>query len=183
MHDSNAVPVLVHSASRDSVEALNHLLRNNGMAAHCTWIPSSEDIADALEQLNPELLVSFDTPLEEVAEIAQVRDHIAQSVPLLVLREQGDESLMSADMLRGARDSATLTQPDRVAAIIRRELRAYRLERTLTSTLNVAQDYRQKLQSVMRRSKDAIAQIQEGIIVDANASWLEMLGYTRFARA
>jgi len=177
LHDANAVPVLVHSTSRDSVEALNHLLRDNGMTAHCTWIPSAEDIGDALEQLNPELLVSFDTPLEELAEIAQVRDQVAQSVPLLVLRDQGDESLMSADMLRGARDSATLTQPDRVAAIIRRELRSFRLERTLTSTLHVAQDYRQKLQTVLRRSKDAIAQVQEGIIVDANASWLEMLGY------
>lgn len=177
MHDSNAVPVLVHSASRDSVDALSHLLRNNGVSAQCTWIPSADDIGDALEQINPELLVSFDTPLAELAEIAQVRDQMAQSVPLLVLREQADEALMSADMLRGARDSATLSQPDRVTAIFRRELRTFRLERTLASTLQVAQDYRQKLQTVLRRSKDAIAQVQEGIIVDANASWLEMLGY------
>ena len=170
-------PVLVHSASRDSVDALSHLLRNNGLSAYCTWIPSAEDIGDALEQINPELLVSFDTPLEELAEIASVRDQMAQSVPLLVLREHSDDALMSADMLRGARDSATLTQPDRVAAIIRRELRAFRLERTLSSTLSVAQDYRQQLQTVLSRSRDAIAQVQEGIIVDANASWLELLGY------
>jgi diguanylate cyclase (GGDEF)-like protein len=84
---------------------------------------------------------------------------------------------MTADMARGARDSASLQQPDRVTAVIRRELRAFRMERTLTNTLNVAQDYRQKLQTVLRSSKDAIAQVQEGIVVDANASWLELFNY------
>ena len=177
MHDTNAVPVLVHSASRESVDALSRMLVESGLSAYCTWIPSAQDIGDALEQINPELLVSFDTPLEQLAEIAAVRDQMAQSVPLVVLREYSDDALMSADMLRGARDSATLTQPDRVAAIVRRELRSFRLERTLSSTLGVAQDYRQKLQTVLRRSRDAIAQVQEGIIVDANASWLELLGY------
>jgi EAL domain-containing protein (putative c-di-GMP-specific phosphodiesterase class I)/GGDEF domain-containing protein len=68
----------------------------------------------------------------------------------------------------------SLRYPERVAAIVRRELRAFRLEHTLTSTLNVAQDYRQKLQSVLRTSKDAIAQVQEGILVEVNASWLEL---------
>ena len=51
------------------------------------------------------------------------------------------------------------------------------MERTLTNTLNVAQDYRQKLQTVLRSSKDAIAQVQEGIVVDANTSWLELFNY------
>ena len=104
MHDANAVPVLVHSASRDSVDALSRMLVKSGLSAYCTWIPAAQDIGDALEQINPELLVSFDTPLEQLAEIASVRDQMAQSVPLLVLREYSDDALMSADMLRGARD-------------------------------------------------------------------------------
>jgi len=178
LRDANAVAVLVHCVSQDAVDALSHLLRDNGLPAHCTWLPPSADIGDALAQLKPELLVSFDTPLEQVARIASVGDHRPQSVPLLVLREHSDEALMSADMLRGARDSATLTQPARVAAIIRRELRAFRLERTLGNTLNAAQDYRRKLQTVLHRSRDAIAQVQEGIIVDANESWLGLLGHT-----
>jgi EAL domain-containing protein (putative c-di-GMP-specific phosphodiesterase class I)/GGDEF domain-containing protein/PAS domain-containing protein len=177
LQEAAAVPVLVHSSSRDSVEELNSLLRNNGMAAHCTWIPAAADIGDALEQINPELLVSFNTPENELIEIASIRDQIAQSVPLVVLRETSDEAAMSGDMQRGARDSATMLQPDRVTAIIRRELRAFRMERTLTNTLEVAQDYRQRLQSVLWRSQDAIAQINDGIIVDANASWLELFGH------
>ncbi|HMD58297.1 MAG TPA: hypothetical protein VKG66_00835, partial [Steroidobacteraceae bacterium] len=72
--DSAAVPILVHSPSRDSVEALNSLLRNGGLAVHCTWIPATQDLADALEQLNPELLVCYSLSTRELAEIAKLRD-------------------------------------------------------------------------------------------------------------
>ena len=178
MSDSTAVPMLVHSSSRDSVEMLNSLLRNSGLPAHCTWIPGVSDIADALEQLNPQLLVTFDTSMEDLAHIASMRDQVAQTVPLIVLREHSDEAQMTADIVRGARDSVSLAQPERVTAVMRRELRAFRMERTLTETLNVAQDYRDKLQSVLRSSQDAIALVHEGIVVEANAAWAGVLGHS-----
>jgi hypothetical protein len=65
--DTTAVPVLVQSVSRDPVETLNSLLRNSGLAAHCTWIPSVQDVPDALEQLNPELVVVFAPSPEQLA--------------------------------------------------------------------------------------------------------------------
>ena len=172
MNDTTAVPVLVHSATRDPVEALNSLLRNGGLAAHCTWIPGSQDIADALEQLNPELLVCHMTPAAALADIAAVRDQIAPSVPLIVVRDHIDEAVMSEDAKRGACDTVTFSHPERLQIVLRRELRTFRLDRTLTSTLRAAQDYRSQLNTVLHRSNDAIAQVQEGIVVDANASWL-----------
>ena len=177
MNDTTAVPVLVHSATRDPVEALNSLLRNGGLAAHCTWIPGSQDIADALEQLNPELLVCHMTPAAALADIAAVRDQIAPSVPLIVVRDHIDEAVMSEDAKSGARDTVTFSHPERLQVVLRRELRTFRLDRTLTSTLRAAQDYRSQLNTVLHRSNDAIAQVQEGIVVDANASWLELFGY------
>jgi PAS domain S-box-containing protein len=177
LNDSTAVPVLVHSAIRDPVEALNSLLRNSGLAAHCTWIPGLQDIADALEQLNPELLVCHMTPAAQLADIASVRDQIAPSVPLIVVRDHIDEAVMTEDAKRGARDTVTFSHPERLQAVLRRELRAFRLDRTLTTTLRAAQDYRSQLETVLHRSNDAIAQVQEGIVVDANASWLELFGF------
>ena len=61
--------------------------------------------------------------------------------------------------------------------MLRRELRAFRLERALTTTLRAAQDYRRQLDTVLQRSNDAIAQVQEGIVVDANPAWLELFGF------
>ena len=62
-------------------------------------------------------------------------------------------------------------------AVVSRELRSFRLERALNSTLQSASDYRRQLQSVLQRSNDAILQVQEGIVVDANQTWLELFGY------
>jgi len=135
------------------------------------------DIADALEQLNPELLVAIEPSAKDLKDMAAVRDHFASSVPLIVARE-------TAVGHRGGRGHGERRarhgghRPRRaLAAVIRRELRAFRMERTLTTTLRSAQDYRQKLETVLRRSNDAIAQVQEGIVVQVNNSWLELFGY------
>ena len=177
MGDTTAVPVLVQSVSRDPVETLNSLLRNSGLAAHCTWIPDIQDVPDALEQLNPELVVVFAPAAEHLAAMAEVRDRMAPGVPLIVIREQFDSSVTGADMARGARDTVSIASPEHVQAVIHRELRAYRMERTLTNTLRSAQDYRRQLETVLHRSNDAIAQVQEGIVVQVNSSWLELFGY------
>ena len=177
MNDTTAVPLIVHSATRDPVEALNSLLRRSGMAAHCTWISAPQDIPDALEQLNPELLICCPAPGTGLSELAAMRDQVASMVPLIAVRERIDEDIIATDMAQGARDTVSLQQPGRLQAVIARELRAFRLERALTSTLRASQDYRSQLEVVLQRSNDAIAQIQEGILVDANAAWIELFGF------
>jgi len=177
LNDTTAVPLIVHSATRDPVEALNSLLRRSGMAAHCTWISASQDIPDALHQLNPELLICCPAAGAGLSEIAAVRDQVANMVPLIAVRERVDETIIGADMAQGARDTVSLQQPGRLQAVITRELHAFRIERTLNSTLRAAQDYRSQLEVVLQRSNDAIAQIQEGILVDANPAWLELFGF------
>ncbi len=174
--DTAAIPILVHSPNRDSVEALNSVLRNGGLAAHCTWIPAAQDLADALEQLNPELLVCYSPATRELVEIAKLRDVVAASVPIIVVREILDAQVIGEDLTSGARASLAVQAPVLMLAVIQRELRAYRIERTLTATLRSAQDYRRQLETVLRGSQDAIAQVQEGIIVEANDSWLELYG-------
>ena len=181
MSDTIAVPVLVQSVSRDPVEMLNSLLRNGGLAVHCTWIPAVQDVPDALEQLNPELLVVFAPSARDLIEIASLRDQFASTVPLIVVREQFDEAMVGKDMAHGARDTVAVAHPEHVQAVIRRELRAFRMERTLTNTLRSAQDYRHQLETVLHRSNDAIAQVQEGIVVQVNSAWLELFGIAEAA--
>ncbi|HKC15110.1 MAG TPA: EAL domain-containing protein [Steroidobacteraceae bacterium] len=177
LDDTAAVPVLVQSVSRNHVEMLNSLLRNAGLAAHCTWIPAVQDIADALEQLNPELLVCIEPTDKDLKAMASVRDLVASAVPLVVVRDQPSGAAAGEDMANGARDTVALGSVTHLTGVLRRELRAFRMERTLTTTLRSAQDYRQKLETVLRRSNDAIAQVQEGIVVQVNDSWLELFGY------
>jgi diguanylate cyclase (GGDEF)-like protein len=177
LNDTAAVPLIVCSATRDPVEALNGLLRKTGLAAHCTWIPSAQDLPEALEQINPELLICYPSAPDELQTVAAMRDQVSRMVPLVALRDQVDEQRIAEDMAQGARDTVSLRQTSRLQAVIGRELRAFRLERTLNSTLRASQDYRSQLEVVLQRSNDAIAQVQEGILVDANAAWLELFGF------
>jgi multidomain signaling protein FimX len=174
--DTAAVPLVVASPSRDPVEALNSLLRREGIPVHCTWIPGLQDLADALVQINPELLIKVSGDSDDVETVAKLRDRFAADVPLIVIRPQVDEAAIAADLAHGARDTVSFEAPTRLHAVIKRELHANRLERALQGTLRAAQDYRKQLENVLTRSNDAIAQVQEGILVEANASWLELMG-------
>jgi multidomain signaling protein FimX len=176
LSEPNAVPLIVLSARRDPVEAVNSLLRRAGQPAHCTWIPALRDLGEALEQLNPELLVHVATTREELEAVMRVRDQLAPTVPVLELAPEVDEARIAAGIELGARDVVTLTNPARLQAVVLRELRAYRLERALNTTLKSAHDARSQLETVLERSNDAIVQIQEGIVVDANPAWIELFG-------
>ncbi|MGH8232200.1 MAG: hypothetical protein ACRESY_10285, partial [Steroidobacteraceae bacterium] len=152
MSDPTVVPLIVHSATRDAVEAVNGLLRKAGVAAHCTWIPAAQDIPDALAQLNPELLICCLNGDQALQLLASMRDEVSHTVPLIAIREQVDERMIADDMAQGARDTVSLQQPGRMQAVITRELRAFRMERTLNMTLRSAQDYRSQLEVVLQRS-------------------------------
>ncbi len=79
-------------------------------------------------------------------------------------------------MALGARDVVTLANTERLQAVMLRELQAFRTGRTLHATLKSAQEARTQLGNVLQRSNDAIIQVQEGIVVDANPAWLELFG-------
>jgi multidomain signaling protein FimX len=181
MSEPSAVPLIVLSASRDPAEVVNGILRRAGHPVYCTWIPALPDLADALTQINPELLLLLAQGDEEIASVARIRDQIAPAVPLIVVAETVDEMRMALAMQQGARDVVTLANPARLQAIMGRELRAHRIERTLDSTLRSARETRRQLEAVLQQSADAIAQVQEGIVVDANDSWLELFGFERAA--
>jgi EAL domain-containing protein (putative c-di-GMP-specific phosphodiesterase class I)/GGDEF domain-containing protein len=175
--DSSAVPLIVFSPQREPAEFINGLMRKAGEPVHCTWIPAVRDLGEALEQLNPELLICAYVSDDETRQAATIRDQLAPQVPLVLVRPQISETDIAIGMRLGARDVVSLSATERVQSVVSRELRTFRLERALNATLQSASDYRRQLQSVLQRSNDAILQVQEGIVVDANQTWLELFGY------
>ncbi len=176
MPEQNAVPLIVLSVAREPVEAINGILRRAGQPAHCTWIPALRDLADALTQLNPEMLVHMAESRDEFEAALRVRDKLAPDVPVLLLAPEVDEDDIAEAMALGARDVVTLAHAERLQAVMLRELEVFRTQRTLAATLKSAQEARSQLGTVLHRSNDAIIQVQEGIVVDANPAWLELYG-------
>ncbi|MGP8034657.1 MAG: EAL domain-containing protein [Steroidobacteraceae bacterium] len=174
--EQSAVPLIVLSATRDPVEAINGMLRRAGEPAHCTWIPALRDLGDALTQINPELLVHVMADEEELEAVIAIRDQLAPTVPILALAAEADEARIAYALGLGARDLASLAHPARLQAVMMRELETFRARRTLDAAQRAAQDARSQLDTVLERSNDAIIQVQEGIVIDANPAWHELFG-------
>jgi multidomain signaling protein FimX len=177
--EQGAVPMIVMTRSQDHVEAINSTLRKAGHPVHCTWLPDARDLGDALTQLNPEMLVAFIEELGiDLAALMKVKQQSAPGMPVLIIREHVDEAAIAEAMRLGAQDVVTLANRSRLQSVAGRELRAYKLERALSTTLSSAREYREQLQNFLEGSADAITHVQEGIIVDANRAWLELFGYS-----
>jgi diguanylate cyclase (GGDEF)-like protein/PAS domain S-box-containing protein len=171
--------MIVMTRSQDHVEAINSTLRKAGHPVHCTWLSDARDLGDALTQLNPEMLVAFtDEPGIDLGSIMKVKMQSAPEMPVLIVRENIDETAIAEAMRVGAQDAVSLANLSRLQSVATRELRAYRLERALSTTLSSAREYREQLHNFLEGSADAITLVQEGIIVDANRAWLELFGYS-----
>ena len=178
MAEQAAVPMIVLTRHQDNVEAINSMLRNAGLAVRCNWIRELNDLGEALPQINPHMLVAFVGPdPADTSKVMTVATQFGPDVPVLIARDQVDEDIIAAAMEQGARDVLTLRNAVRLQAIVRRELDAHRRARELHNTLSSAREYREQLKTFMSGSADAIAHVQEGILVDVNPAWLELYGY------
>ena len=172
------VPLIVLSGREDDVELVNRSLRDGGHAVRCHWVAKVDKLLAALQEHTPELLCFFpDSMPIAIREIAKIKQHAAGAVPLLVVSKDAQETDIAEALLAGAQDLVSLGQTERLRSVAERELRAYRLERALNDTLFSANQYKKQLKAFMAGSVDAIAYVQEGILVDANQAWADLLGY------
>src|SRR5690606_27602177 len=171
------VPLIVATTAEDDVELINKTLRDAGYPARCHWVKRLDELEAAIRSTRPQLLWycadRFQTP---VGEIAKLRKRAENNVPLLVLRARADETAISQALADGAQDLVSMGCRERLAAVAARELRAYRLEQALNTTLQSATQYKRQLKSFLDGAADAIAYVQEGIIVEANQAWAELFG-------
>jgi diguanylate cyclase (GGDEF)-like protein len=171
------VPLVVLTARQDDVELINRSLRDGGHPVHCHWVHSVDALADALDNHDPQILWFFADSLQApIREIAKIKQQVARTVPLVVVTSAAEETDIADAMLAGASDLVSLGQPQRLRHVAERELRAFRLERALNETLQSATQYKRQLKSFMAGSIDAIAYVQEGIIVEANQAWAQLFG-------
>lgn len=179
MKPISAVPMIALTRSQDNVEAINKALRNAGHPVHVTWLPDARDLGDALTQASAEMLMLFaDEGIVDLSSAMDFRARFAPDVPVLIVRDKLDEDAIAKALALGAQDAVTLSNVPRLQLVVGRELRTYRLDRALSTTLASAREAKKQLQHIVEGSTDAIAQVQEGIIVDANPAWLALFGYS-----
>ena len=172
------VPLIVLSGREDDVELVNRSMRDGGHPVRCHWVTKVDALAGAIDDHSPELVCFFPDSLPAaIRDIAKIKQQAAGSIPLVVVSNAAQEADIAEALLAGAQDLVSLGQTERLRSVAERELRAFRLERALNETVSSASQYKRQLKAFMAGSVDAIAQVQEGILVDANQAWADLLGH------
>lgn len=175
--ETGAIPLVVLSRQQDPVEIINSTLRNAGHPVHCSWVREVAGLGDALTHAAPQLIFLCVADADETAAAMDVRRHYATNVPVILVRDNVAEADLVQAVQVGAQDVVTLQARPRLQAVASRELHAARLDRALAGTLASARQYRDQMKAFMTGSTDAIAHVQEGIVVDVNPSWVELFGH------
>ena len=175
MKEQKSIAIAVLTEREEDVELVNGTLRDAGYAAQCHWVENPAGFDEALEEDGIELIILNDDRYPDaIRQVIKQKDTFFPEVPLLVLKSQVDENTILEAMNDGACDLVSIDNKARLLVVVDRELRAYRVERALNSTLTSATEYRRQLNDYMENSSSAIAYIQEGIIIEVNISWLEL---------
>lgn len=175
LNDSQSIAIAVLSASQDDVELVNRTMRDAGSAAHCYWAPAPAALDDTLESRDIELLViNVDSYPDTVRQVIKQKDTYNPALPVVAMSSTVNEDTILAAMKQGATDLVSIERNDRLRAVLLRELRAFRVEQALNSTINTATEYRRQLHDYMQGSNKAIAYAQEGIVTDVNGAWLKL---------
>ena len=175
MTKKHSITIAVLSANQDDSQLVNSSLRDAGHAAHCHWIKNPSLFDDILGERCVELIIlNVNDYPDSIRQVVKQKDVYLPEVPVIVLRDTADEHIILQAMNDGASDLVSIEQKPRLQAVVGRELRAFRVERALNSTLNSATEYRRQLQDYMQNSSTAIAYTQEGIITEVNRAWLDL---------
>ncbi|HVN43357.1 MAG TPA: EAL domain-containing protein [Steroidobacteraceae bacterium] len=177
MSDTSAIPLIVLSRQQDPVETINSTLRNAGHPVHCNWVRDLADLRDALAGGAPHLIFLCLNEADEIAAALDARSRFASNVPAILVRDTLGEGDLEQSVELGLQDVVTLASRRRLQAVATRELHSARLDNALSGTLATARQYREQMRAFMSGSADAIAHVQEGIVVDVNPAWAELLGH------
>ena len=175
MTTAQGISIAVLTTDQDDVELVNRTLRDAGHAAHCHWISKPNDFYAIMREHVLELVIhNRDKYPDTIRQVVKQKDAWLPAVPLIAIQENVDEALMLKAMEDGACDLVSINNMNRLKVVVNRELRAFRVERALNSTLTSATEYRRQLQDYMQGSTSAIAYVQEGIVTEANQAWADL---------
>jgi CheY-like chemotaxis protein len=179
--ETGAIPLVVLSRQQDPVETINSTLRNAGHPVHCTWVRDVSGLGDALGRDLPQAIFLCVSDPDETTAALEARQRFASRIPTILVRDSITEADLAHALEIGAQDVVTLHSRPRLQAVAIRELHSSRLDRALAGTLASARQYRDQMKAFMTGSTDAIAHVQEGIVVDVNPAWVDLFGHEEAA--
>ena len=178
MSPRSALPVLVVAPSQNDAEKLNSTLRNAGHAVRPIWVASMDDAEKSLKQQKPDLILcSTSVPAAPFNDVVRLRDMTLPNVPIIAIGKTLTPAIVAEIINTGARDLVSMDQTEHLQAVVSRELEVLRLARDYEQTSIKLHTYEQRINLVVKESKDSIAYVHDGIIMSANPAFMELFGH------
>jgi diguanylate cyclase (GGDEF)-like protein/PAS domain S-box-containing protein len=180
MQDPITKIIIVEDAAEDA-EQIVSVLRNGGIAVRPQRVTGEEEFAAALESLGPDMVLanpkSRDIPY---ASIVRAIETNGKDMALLAITDQLSDELVVQIFTTGTRAIALRKRPEQLQAVVRRELDALNMRRSVRRLETALRESERRCDSLLDSSRDPIAYVHEGTHVRANRAYLEMFGFEDF---
>ncbi len=172
--------ILVEDEAEDAEQVIS-ILRNGGIALRPQRVTSEEGLAATLESFTPDLVLA-NPACKGIAFAGIVRalEATGKDIALLALTDHIDDDLVAEIMTQGGRGIALRNRQDQLQAVVRRELDALAMRRSVRRLEAALRESERRCDSLLDSSRDPIAYIHEGTHVRANRAYLEMFGFGEF---
>jgi len=174
----NALPILIVTASQNEAEELNGVLRKAGYPVRPLWVANLDDAGKSIQEQRPDLILcSLSVAGASFQDIVNLRDMALPNVPIIALSDATVPAVVAEIINTGARDLVSMEQSEHLQAVVSRELEVLQLARDLEQKGLILKEYEQRIDLVMKDSRDAIAYVDDGIVLSVNPTFLELFGY------
>jgi len=171
--------LIVIDDSSNDIEVVTNRLRDAGHAVRTERVEDDEDLREALSRQRWDMVLAKpQIPDFSALDALQIVNDRELDLPLVVLVNQVDEEEIAPILAAGARD---IVSTQNIACMLHRLVREFsdlHKRRRHRECETMLQEASRRAQGLVDSSRDAIAYVHEGMHIYANASYLELFGYS-----
>ncbi|MEM8627318.1 MAG: PAS domain-containing protein, partial [Pseudomonadota bacterium] len=171
-----ATQIHILSPLEDDSESINRCLRDAAVIAHCHWHRAADSLYAALDARADLIVVRSDPAFGKPEDVVASLRNKHHPQPVIALVDTVDETTLTQLQTVGVADGVTLAATDRMRVTMAREIRLMQMSRQIADSRDSAMNIQRQFTTLMDNVPDAIAHVQEGIIVETNKAWLELFG-------
>jgi len=175
---SKILRVLILDESPDDAEQASTTLRRAGFMLKTQRLETGVAVEQNLENSKWDLILcAHGLPNLPARQVVELVAHKQPFVPVIVLARRIDDDDLRQLMQAGARDVVIKGQWGRLLPAVERELAVANERRAWTETSEAMNQLEARYRSMIEASLEAISYVQDGMHMDANASYLKLFGY------
>ncbi len=181
MKKDYVIKILFIENSLEEAEQIISLLRNTGIAVRPARATNVEQLQEAVNELEPDV-VMFDPAVTGVRleEAVKILDASGRDYSLLGLVTVMDAPVVADLFMLGARGVALRSHPKQLISVLQREFDSLQTRRQMRHLETALRESERRCDALLDSSTDAIAYVHEGMHVRANNTYLETFGYESF---